>query len=315
MRIGILAPPGVQSLDVVGPCEVFWEASRRLQQPSAYHIQIISTDSPVINGTGRIRMLADATIEDELEPFDTLLVAGDPAFREIDPKIIDWLARTVPQCRRYGSICTGVFLLAKAGLLSGKTVTTHWECAERFSQQYPEIPLDTDAIFIKDGQLITAAGVTSGIDLALAMVEDDYGHEVAMAVARYMVVFLKRPGGQSQFSAHLIGQNSDKAAVRQAQDFILGNLEKNISVERVAAEVNMSTRNFSRTFKKDIGVTPAAFIASARADAARRLLEDPSIPLQKVAQRSGFNDTAHMRRVFSRTLGISPTEYRSRFYD
>lgn len=313
MRIVILAPPGVQSLDIVGPAEVFWEAARRLGDMRKYEIQVMSTGQPSIGGTGQLRFLADRTIFDADQPIDTLLVAGDPSFQAIDPRVTSWLRRRVPMVRRYGSICTGVFLLAAAGLLDGKRVTTHWECASRFSREYPHIQLEPDSIYIRDSKLITAAGVTAGIDLALALVEEDLGREVALAVARYMVMFIKRPGGQSQFSAHLVGQMSETSCIKKAQAYILENVEQILHVEAIANKVGMSIRNFGRVFRQEIGMTPLDFIAAARTDAARRLLEDTNRPLQSIAKACGFRDVAAMRRGFSKTIGVSPNEYRARF--
>lgn len=313
MRIVILSPPGVQSLDIVGPAEVFWEAARRLKDMSAYDIQIMSTGAPSIAGTGQLRFLADRTIFDPDEPIDTLLVAGDPSFQEIDPPVIEWLRRRAPSVRRFGSICTGVFLLAAAGLLDGKRVTTHWECAEKFGKDFPAIDLDADAIFIRDGSLITAAGVTAGIDLALSLVEEDHGRDIAMIVARYMVVFLKRPGGQSQFSAHLVGQMSETTMIQKAQEFVLANLTAPLAVDDLAQKIGMSTRNFARVFRRELGVAPAEFVTAARTDAARRMLEDTTLPLQRIAISSGFGDVHAMRRAFAKTIGVSPHTYRGRF--
>jgi transcriptional regulator GlxA family with amidase domain len=313
MRVVILAPPGVQSLDIVGPAEVFWEAARRLGNMDAYDIQIMSTGAPSVNGTGQLKFVADRTIFDPDEAIDTLLVAGDPSFQEIDPAVIEWLQRRVPTVRRYGSICTGVFLLAAAGLLDGKRVTTHWECAEKFSSDFPHIEMDSDAIYIRDGALITAAGVTAGIDLALALVEEDHGRDIAMIVARYMVVFLRRPGGQSQFSAHLVGQMSETTMIQKAQAYVLANLISPLSVEHVAREIGMSARNFARVFRRELGLTPADFVAAARVDAARRLLEDTAQPAQRIAGACGFTDVNSMRRAFAKTIGVTPNEYRSRF--
>jgi transcriptional regulator GlxA family with amidase domain len=313
MNIIILAPQGVQSLDVVGPAEVFWEAARRLGDPDAYRVQVMGTSAAPIRGTGALRFLPDRTIHDPDEPIDTLLVAGDPSFQALDPAVSQWLARRAPESRRYGSICTGVFLLAAAGLLEGRQVTTHWECADKLRHDYPDLSVDSDQIFIRDGKLSTAAGVTSGIDLALAMVEEDHGRDIALIVARYMVVFLKRPGGQSQFSAHLTAQIADKGPIQSIADHILSDLRSDLSVETLAGRANMSTRNFSRVFLRDIGVTPADFVESARVDAARRLLQDSSMPLQRVADRCGFADLHSMRRVFRRSLGVGPTDYRATF--
>lgn len=313
MRIVILAPPGVQSLDLVGPAEVFCEAARRLGDPSAYDVQVMSTGASSISGTGNIRFLADRTIFDPDEPIDTLLIAGDPSFQEIDAAVIEWLRWRTPTVRRYGSICTGVFLLAAARLLDGKRVTTHWECAAKFREDFPHIDLDADAIFIRDGNLCTSAGVTAGIDLALSLVEEDHGRDIAMSVARYMVVFMKRPGGQSQFSAHLVGQMSKTSLIQKAQQHVLDNLSAPLHIDQLARTAGMSARNFFRVFRREIGMTPADFVAAARTDAARRMLEDTTLPLQRIASNCGFPDVNAMRRSFAKTMGVSPQQYRSRF--
>jgi transcriptional regulator GlxA family with amidase domain len=313
MRIVILAPPGVQSLDVVGPAEVFWEAARRLGDPSAYQVQVMGTTAGAVCGTGSLRFLADRTIYDPDEPIDTLLVGGDPAFDQIDPAVTAWLRRRVPSIRRHGSVCTGVFFLAAAGLLDGKRVTTHWECAAKLEREYPKLIVDADQIFIHDGVLCTTAGVTAGMDLALALVEEDFGRELALIVARYMVMFLKRPGGQSQFSAHLAAQMSSKTSMQRAQEYALENLTADLSVEALALHAGMSTRNFARVFRREMNMTPAEFVEAARLDAARRMLVDTSTPLQRVAHICGFGNVDGMRRTFVRNIGIAPLDYRKRF--
>jgi transcriptional regulator GlxA family with amidase domain len=313
MRVVMLAPPGVQSLDVVGPAEVFWEAARRLGDPGAYEVQVMGTKPGPICGTGSLRFVADRTIYDPDQPIDTLLVAGDPAFDEIDPAIISWLKRRVPSVRRHGSICTGVFFLAAAGLLDGRRVTTHWECADKLRTEYPNLMVDPDQIFIIEGGLCTAAGVTAGIDLALALVEQDYGRELALIVARYMVVFLKRPGGQSQFSAHLAAQMSSKTSIQKAQEYVLENLSADLSIDALALQSGMSPRNFARVFRRETEVTPADFVEVARLDAARRMLVDTAKPLQQIAHLCGFGGVDSMRRAFVRNLDIAPLEYRKRF--
>jgi transcriptional regulator GlxA family with amidase domain len=313
MRATILAPPGVQSLDVVGPAEVFWEAARRLGDPKAYEVQVMSTSAEPVCGTGGLRFLADRNIFEPDEPIDTLLVGGDPSFETIDPAVVKWLRRRAPEARRYGSVCTGVFLLAAAGLLDGKRVTTHWECAGRLRSEYPDLDIDADQIFIQDGALCTTAGVTAGMDLALALVEEDYGRELALIVARYMVMFLKRPGGQSQFSAHLAAQMSGKTRIQQAQEYVIENLAERLSVDNLAKHAGMSTRNFARVFRQEMNMTPAEFVDAARLDAARRFLEDTAKPLQQIASQCGFGNVDGMRRTFIRDLGVSPGEYRRRF--
>jgi Transcriptional regulator containing an amidase domain and an AraC-type DNA-binding HTH domain len=313
MRIVILAPPNVQSLDVVGPAEVFWEAARRLGDRDAYTVQVMGTKEGPIAGTGSLRFLADRTIYDPDEPIDTLLVAGDPSFGDIDPAAIAWLRRRAPTVRRYGSICTGVFLLAAAGLLDGKRVTTHWECADKLMAEFPNLTVDADQIFIHDGALCTAAGVTSGIDLALSLLEEDHGRDLALLVARYMVMFLKRPGGQSQFSAHLAAQTASRTAIQKSQQHVLENLSSDLSVEALAVQAGMSPRNFARIFRRDTNQTPAEFVAAARLDAARRMLVDSPEPLQRIAHICGFGSGSSMRRAFLRDLGVTPLDYRKRF--
>ena len=313
MRIAILAPPGVQSLDVVGPAEVFWEAARRRQDPGSYDLRIIGTTPEPIRGTGGLKLLPDATIDDPDEPIDTLLVGGDPTLPPVDRKVIEWIARRAPQARRYGSVCTGAFLLAEAGLLDGRRVTTHWETADELARRYPKVIVEPDRIFVRDGSLCTAAGVSAGMDLALALIEEDFGRDLALAVARYMVLFLKRPGGQSQFSAHLLAQATEKSEIEESQQYVLHHLAEDLTVDKLADQAGMSRRNFTRMFHRETGMTPADFIRAARVDAARRLLEDSSLPLKTLAFESGFGTASVMRRAFARSMGVRPQEYRTRF--
>jgi transcriptional regulator GlxA family with amidase domain len=313
VRIAILAPPGVQSLDVVGPAEVFWDASRRRHGPGTYDLRIIGTSAGPISGTGGLRLVPDATIADLDEPIDTLLVGGDPTLPPVDPKVIEWIARRAPEARRYGSICTGAFLLAEAGLLDGRRVTTHWETADELARRYPRVMVEPDRIFMRDGSLCTAAGVSAGMDLALALVEEDFGRDLALAVARYMVLFLKRPGGQSQFSAHLLAQATEKSRIRETQEYVLDHLTDDLTVDKLARHAGMSTRNFARTFHRETGITPADFIRAARVDAARRLLEDSSLSLKQLAFESGFRTVGVMRRAFLNSIGVGPQDYRTRF--
>jgi transcriptional regulator GlxA family with amidase domain len=303
----------VQSLDIVGPVEVFWEAARRREDPASYDLRIIGTSPEPIRGTGGLKLVPDATIDDPDEPIDTLLVGGDPTLPPVDPKVIQWIARRGPEARRYGSICTGAFLLAEAGLLDGRRVTTHWETADELARRYPQVIVEPDRIFLRDGSLCTAAGVSAGMDLALALVEEDFGRDLALAVARYMVLFLKRPGGQSQFSAHLLAQATEKSRIRETQEYVLEHLAEDLTVDRLARHARMSTRNFARTFHRETGTTPADFIRAARIDAARRLLEDSSLPLKQLAFESGFGTAGAMRRAFLRSLGVGPQDYRARF--
>jgi transcriptional regulator GlxA family with amidase domain len=210
-------------------------------------------------------------------------------------------------------VCSGAFLLANAGLLEGRRVTTHWNSSQRLAACYPSVHVENDQIYVKDGPVYTSAGVTAGMDLSLAMVEEDLGRAVAMSVAREFVMFLKRPGGQSQFSAHLAAQASERDVIRDVQAWVLDNLDKSLHLDVLAVRAGMSTRNFARLFKQDTDTTPADFVEAARIDAARRLLEDSASPLKRVASRCGFGDPNSLRRAFVRRLGVTPADYRSRF--
>jgi transcriptional regulator GlxA family with amidase domain len=300
-------------LDVVGPAEVFWEAARRQCDPRAYALNIIGVRRDPVNGTAGLRIVPDLSIDDPDEPIDTLLVGGDPRLTGVESRVIDWIARRAPNARRYGSICSGAFLLAQAGLLDGRRVTTHWECADELARRYPRAIVEPDRIFLRDGALCTAAGESAGMDLALALVEEDFGRALALAVARYMVLFLKRPGGQSQFSPHLAAQATEKSQIREVQEHVLEHLATDLTVERLARRAGMSIRNFTRTFHREAGMTPAEFIRTARIDAARRLLEESSLPLKRLAFESGFGTVSVMRRAFVSAIGVRPQEYRARF--
>jgi transcriptional regulator GlxA family with amidase domain len=212
-------------------------------------------------------------------------------------------------------MCTGAFILARAGLLDGRRVTTHWNVSAKLARAFPELQVESDNIFIKDGAVYTSAGVTSGMDLALALVEEDFGRSVALKVARELVMFMKRPGGQSQFSAHLAAQAAGLGTIRELQMWILENLTAPLTVEDLASHAGMSTRNFSRTFKRETGMTPADYVEMARIDAARRLLEETNSPLKRVADWCGFGDPNALRRAFVRRLGVLPADYRRRFQE
>lgn len=313
MRVVILAPPGVQSLDVVGPAELFWEAARRTNGAANYDVRIMGATADPIRGTGNLRFLPDCTIDDPDEEIDTLLVPGDTMFADRDQRLVNWLRRRVPTVRRYGSICCGAFLLAAAGLIEGRRVTTHWDWAGRLQSSYPNVIVDSEQIFIQDGNLCTSAGVSAGMDLALALIEEDFGRELALGVAQYMLMFLKRPGGQSQFSAHLAAQMSGKTPIQRAQEHALANLSGPLTVEALAHEAGMSVRNFARVFRQEMKMTPADFVEAARIDEARRMLQDSSASLQRIADACGFGHVDVMRRTFMRKIGVGPSDYRRRF--
>src|SRR3984893_4208288 len=315
-RIAIAVPPNAQSLDVFGPLDVFVEATRQSGGTASYEVRLVAIEkAEVVRTGGGASLVADNTIYDSDAPYDTLLVAGSPDFSRADSyaDFHDWLRQRVFEVPRYGSVCTGAFFLGAAGLLDGRNVTTHWQHAAELAVRYPAAKVEPDQIYVKDGPLYTSAGVTAGIDLALRMVEDDHGRELALTVARRLVVFLKRPGGQSQFSAHLAAQIAAESRIQGVQHWVLDNLAKNLSIAALADRAAMSVRNFTRVFQGETGVTPADYVEAARLDAARRLLEDTDVPLQRVASRCGFGNTDTMRRAFLRRIGTGPHDYRARF--
>ncbi|NDZ18522.1 AraC family transcriptional regulator [Variovorax sp. WS11] len=315
MRIAILAFPRVQLLDVAGPADVFNEASRQLGKPRAYQVQVIGTEEGMLKSSSGLRLAVDATIATQRGRIDTLLVAGSPNLDDMttDAPLQEWLRRQSRAVRRYGSVCTGAFVLAASGLLDGKRVATHWNSTARLAAAYPQACVEADAIYVKDGKLFTSAGVTAGMDLALAMVEEDHGRELALRVARELVMFLKRPGGQSQFSAHLAAQTSERSSVRAVQDHVLANLKDDLSVPALASRAGMSERTFARIFRSETGTTPAEFVENARIDAARRLAEESDLPAKRLADAVGYANVDGFRRAFGRRLGVSLVEYRSRF--
>ncbi|CAN5133110.1 GlxA family transcriptional regulator [soil metagenome] len=315
MRIALLAFRRFQLLDVTGPADVFAEASRQLGRPDAYRLQVLATGKGTLQSSSGLRLAVDATAATYRGAIDTLLVAGSPNIDDMasDAKLQDWLRRRSLTARRYGSVCTGAFVLGAAGLLNGKRVATHWNVAARLAAAYPAACVEADAIHVKDGKLYTSAGVTAGMDLALAMVEEDHGRELALRVARELVMFLKRPGGQSQFSAHLAAQTTERSNLRTVQDHVLANLADDLSVPALASVAGMSERNFARIFRNETGATPAEFVERARIDAARRLAEESDVPAKRLAAAVGYANVDGFRRAFARRLGVSLSEYRSRF--
>ena len=315
MRITLLAFPRVQLLDVAGPADIFAEAAKQLGNPRAYRVEVIGTSKGLIKTSSGLKLGIDETFETYKGKVDTLLVAGSPHINEIahDPALQDWLRRQAKSVRRIGSVCSGAFLLAAAGLLDGRRVTTHWNSSARLAKEYPHTHVDPDSIFIKDGNIYTSAGVTAGMDLALALVEEDYGRELALSVAREMVMFFKRPGGQSQFSAQLAAQTAERSVIRDVQEYVVEHLKADLSVPALAARAGMSERNFARTFKAEAGSTPAEFVELARIDAARRLIEDADVSLNRLADTVGYANADGFRRAFMRRLGVGPSDYRKRF--
>jgi transcriptional regulator GlxA family with amidase domain len=250
-------------------------------------------------------------------PIDTLLIAGGTGLEAAgeDEELVLWLRKTAQRVRRIGSICTGAFLLGSAGLLDGKRAATHWKWADKLANRFKLTTVDADAIYIRDGNTYTTAGVTAGMDLALALVEEDLGSPIALSVARELVLYLRRSGGQSQFSAALGLQASDRKQIQETRSWILDNLDQDLPVEKLAARAGMSPRNFARVFLRDTGTTPANFVERVRVETARRRLEESRDKLEKVANDCGFGSIQTLRRSFLRVLHVPPNDYRHRFAD
>src|SRR5262245_31308040 len=321
-RIGIVAFPGSQILDIAGPMAVFAEANQFCQQsPSAkqapYQLELISTESDrLVDCYCGVNITAQNDFRRVRGRFDTLLIAGGYGVAQIEKiaGFLPWLRKTSKSARRIGSVCGGAFALAAAGLLDGRRATTHWYFCQQMAELFPAVQFDPDPIFIRDGNVYTSAGVTAGIDLSLALVEEDWGSELALLVARALVVFLRRPGSQSQFSASLSLQTSDRAPIRELQAWLLDNLREPLTVEQMAIQAGMSTRNFARVFTEQIGVTPARFVMQIRVEAARRRLEESAQSIELIAEECGFGGAESMRGAFQRLLRVSPQEYRKRFH-
>ena len=313
-RIALLAFPDVQALDVFGPLEVF-TAADRLAGGGRYATELIAARAAPFPTSSGVRLLPDRAASAFRGRLDTLIVAGGAGVRDAtaDPELVRFIARAARGARRVCSVCTGAFLLAEAGLLDGRRATTHWSACEALARRHPAVRVEADPIFVRDGHVATSAGVTAGMDLALALVEEDLGADVARQVARWLVLFLKRPGGQSQFSAPLAGPAAARPALREIQEWIPAHLADDLSVAALAARAAMSPRNFARAFRRDLGVTPAAYVERLRVEHARSLLESTAAPAKAIAAQCGFATPETMRRAFRRQVGSSPGEYRNRF--
>lgn len=305
----IVAFAGVQPLDVVGPAEVFHTAARL--HPGAYEVSLRAPRAEPVRASS-VALVPDAALGSLGGRFDTLVVAGGSGVRALegDAAFLDSLRGVAGRSRRVAGVCTGAFLLAAAGLLDGRRATTHWAHCPRLADAYPEVSVDPEPIFIRDGAVYTSAGVTAGMDLALALVEEDLGAELALEVARWLVLFVKRPGGQAQFSAQLTAQRAHRRPLRDLQGWITGHLSEDLSVPALAARAHMSERNFARAFGREVGMTPAAYVETARVESARMALESGDDPVEAVARAAGFGT---VRRAFHRRLGVGPADYRGRF--
>src|SRR4051812_41951818 len=307
-RVVIAAFPDCMSLDVVGPAEVFATAG-------AYEVQIVAPDPEPFFMSNGMQVVPHAAMGDAGGRIDTLVIAGGEGTRRMatDPRVIEWVQSAAKRSRRVTSVCSGAFVLGAAGLLDGRRATTHWQWCDTLASLYPEVEVERDAIFVVDGSVYTSAGVTAGMDLALALVEEDLGAQVAREVAQQLVVFLRRPGGQSQFSAQIATPAAEREPIREVQGWIAANPAANLSVPALAERATMSPRNFARAFRAETGMTPGAYVESVRVEQARIALEGSDAQVEQIAGHCGFGTVETMRRAFHRRLGVGPAAYRSRF--
>lgn len=313
-RIAIVAFPGIQTLDVVGPAEVFATAER-LSAGGEYNVEVVARSGEPAPTSSGLSLLPQRTLGSLRGPIDTLIVAGGPGVAAAlrDESLVRWIRSAATRSRRVASVCNGAFLLAAAGLLEGRRATTHWAACDELQRRHPEIAVEREPIFVRDGDVYTSAGVTAGIDLALALVEQDLGAAVARDAARWLVLFLRRPGDQAQFSGERRWRPAEREPLRDLQAWIADNLDGDLSVPALAERAFMSPRNFARAFRREIGVTPAAYVESVRLERARAELEASESSVEAVARACGFGTVETMRRAFQRRFNVSPAAYRSRF--
>lgn len=317
-HVVILATPSAQSLELAGPVEVFAMATTKLREAGrehngGYSVEVVSaTDDLVIKSPSGLTILAQRCWREVDHQIDTFLVAGG---MEIwtgadQPDLFPWIREQAKNARRFGSICTGAFVLAEAGLLTHRRVTTHWYFCQLLQRSYPDLVVDSEPIFIKDGTLYTSAGVTSGIDLAVSLVEEDFGMDIALRVARSLVLFLRRSAGQNQFSTALAFQESSRIPLRELPIYVLERLCEPLTVEELAHRVSMSVRNFSRLFVQEFGVTPAVFVERLRLETARRLVEESSRSFDQIAADCGLGSIDSLTRAFVKAFHITPAQLR-----
>ena len=316
--VDIIVYPGFKALEAIGAMKVFDYANTHLRLrhlPGGYDLRIASTAVGPVESDTLMSLHASKALSGTSLP-DLAVIVGchhvETVLDEI-PAIAAWVAQAAPRIDTLAALCTGCFFLAEAGVLDGKSAATHWSAVDSLRRRYPRIAVNADAIFVREGNIWTSAGVTAGIDLALALVEEDFGRDIALEVARDLVVYLKRPGGQSQFSVHLSSQMTTHPTIRQLQAWIMEHLADDLSVPRLAARLAMSERNFARVFQRETRVSPTEFIETARFEVARRLLEENVSSLKQVAAQTGLHSEERLRRLFHKKLGVTPRDYRERF--
>jgi transcriptional regulator GlxA family with amidase domain len=306
----------VQLLDVTGPLQVFATANEMIARAGGtppYAVRIVARETRSVVASAGVVLATDDLPPPDI-PVDTLIIAGGPGVKvaAAEGAFVDWIRARAEMARRTTSVCTGAYLLAATGLLDGRRAATHWSFCDDLARSFPAVRVESDPIFVRDGSVWTSAGVTAGIDLALALVEEDLGRTMALAVARYLVVFLKRPGGQAQFSAALSLQSGEEP-FGKLHVWITANLSRDLSLPALASQAAMSERSFSRRYREATGLTPARAVDRLRVEAARQLLSDTKVPIKRVARQCGFGTEETMRRSFLRLLSTSPQDYRARF--
>jgi transcriptional regulator GlxA family with amidase domain len=313
-RVIVLVVPPIEELDLVGPVQVLSTATRLMGRGGTpYEIRVVSTTRDrVIAGESGLSIVAHAYYQDLEGEIDSLLVvSGVKTRNRRDDELAAWLRRTVPTCRRVGAVCISAFILARAGVLSNQRATVHWKYAHELAYRYPRLSVDPNPIWVQAGNIYTSSGFSAGIDLALAWVGEDCGSAIAIAAARELVLFLRRPAGQTQLSVTLAAQAGEMRPIQELQVWIADNLGRDLSTSALADRVSMSVRNFSRVFTADVGTTPAKYVLHLRVEAARRLLQSSSHDLRHVATAAGFGSADGMRRAFVRVLGKSPRDARA----
>ena len=318
-RVVMVAMPCAEVMEIGGTLDVFYAANLLLAEAGSsdpgYAVEVVSPAATVRQWPG-LCIRAERSYRDVRGPIDTLIVTGTDTPDEAtdDPALIDWLAGVARATRRLVGLCTGTFALAAAGLLDGRRATSHWIFCDELTRRFPRVRVQRDPIYVRDGAIYTGVGASAGLDLALALVEDDVGRRIALGVAKREVFFLKRPGGQAQFSVQLSAQIAEREPLRDLQAWIADHPDADLSVEALARRAAMSPRNFCRVFVREIGMTPGRFVERVRVEAARRLLEDSARGVDQISLACGFGSAETMRIAFRRTLGVSPKVYRSRFY-
>ncbi len=312
-RVVIVAFDDAQALDIIGPAEVFSMATRYGR--ADYAVSLATPGARPVETSSGLRLEVADDVYALRGPIDTLVVVGGPGSRamEDDAEFVAGVRALSQRSRRVTSVCTGALILAAAGLLDGRRATTHWRHCSELEDRFPAVTVEHDPIFVRDGNVATSAGVTAGMDLALALVEEDHGPALALGIARGLVLFVRRPGGQSQFSAQLAAQPADREPLRELQSWIPDHLDEDLSVAALAQRAFMSERNFARAFRRETGMTPAAHVEAARVERARAELETTTLSIETIAARCGFGSVETLRRAFHRRLGIAPADYRRRF--